>query len=302
MNKNRHIAKISAHMSYFIILISALLGYFIIVLSLSSCSKEDNIKPVATDEPSTVSYALFDYQDTLHIDYAMRTDLYDYNNIVFQFHEGGRLDLYSHHHLNLEDLSDTVKLVSYQDFSSNQQGVVATVSTDLFPYGVYIPYGKVILHRTGDLYVIDILGATESGLGFRSLFSGRVHDLTGPSNQGSLSINENAFTFHLGIMEQEGSLRSYHLIGSNPYAECVITSTVDIAGKDMPISADPEIIESGSAVGLTISIPYGTHITATSGTLQCSCYDDIHTLLISASTPQGPASAHFTGPIYTAFN
>lgn len=299
MIKKYHSTRIAGHQSYFII-ISAMIAYLLITTTLTSCSKEDTIEPVAPEINTSTNYAVFDYQDTLHIAYAMRTDLYDCNNLVFQFQEGGRLDLYSHHHLSLDDFSDTVKLVSYADFSEDSNGVVAVISTDLYPFGLFITRGKVSLRRNGDQYVIAIIGATESGLGFRSQFTGTVHDLTAISTQGSLTVDENTIEFHLGIMTQEGDLRTYHLLGSNPHAECSISSTVDLAGKSLPISSDPATIQSGNAVGLTVSIPYGSNATATSGTLQCSNYGNVYTFIISANTTLGNASGHFTGPIYPA--
>jgi len=286
-------------MSYFAILISALLGYFLIVNMLTSCSKEDHIATPYEEILPTNNYVLFDYQDSLRIAYAMRTDLYTCNNISFQLKEGGRLDLYSHQHLDPSLLSDTAKLISYEAYADNQNGVVAVITTELFPYGTYISRGKITIKRVDEQYTIDILGANENGLGFRSQFRGCVHDLTAATHQGSLNFDEDTISFRLGIMSQAEGLRTYRLIGSNPYAECAITSTVDIAGKSLPISSNPADIESGRAVGLTASIPYGIHSTGLSGTLHCSNYDGIYTLVISATTNRGEASGHFTGPLYT---
>ncbi len=271
-----------------------------LALTLAGCGKEDQLAPISVESAPVPCYAAMDYQDTLHIAYALRTDLYSCHNIVFQFREGGRLDLYSRGHLSPELLADTVDLIPYDDFAAYADGVVAVFSTALYPYGEYITRGKLALRRDGDRYVVDLLGATQAGLGFRSQFAGRVHDLTAPSTQGSLTVADKTIDFRVAILCQDDTLRTYRLLGSNPYDECVITSAVDLAGRTLAISNDAAQIASGSAVGLTAAVPYGFLATATSGTLQCSAYGDILTLVISCTTDQGPASAHFTGPLYQA--
>ncbi len=275
---------------------------FVAVLTLlavlSGCSKEDQLTPMPEADLPEACYAAMDYQDTLHIDYALRTDLYSCHNIVFQFREGGRLDLYSRGHLSAETLSDTVDLISYDDYAAYRDGVVAVFCTDLYPYGEYISRGRLVLRRDGDRYVVDLLGATESGLGFRSQFTGRVHDLTAPSTQGSLTLGDKSIDFHVAICCQDDSLYTYHLLGGNPYDECVVTAATELAGRTLTISDDPAQIASGNAAGITISVPYGFHATATAGTLQCSAYGDIYTLALSCTTDQGPATALFTGPVF----
>lgn len=269
-------------------------------LTLVSCNKEDNISPVDSVPMAVENYALLDYQDTMHLAYAMRTDLYDCNNIVFQLSDGGCLILYSQKHLDLLMDFDSANLVSPDDFTAHQEGIVAMIVSDLSPTGICISRGQMVLHRTGDLYAIQILGATENGLGFRCQYTGLVHDLTTLSNQGRLTMGQESLTFHLGMLCLEGDRHTYHLIGSNPHVECVISSTTDIIGKTLPISDDALIIENGTAVGMTASLPNGLQAKASSGTLQCSCYGNIYSLVINADTDHGSATVLFTGPMYTA--
>jgi len=299
MNRKHLSAKIPAQPSTFIVILSALLAAVLVVMLNTGCSKEDRITPNEAEIQPSNRYILIDYQDTLHIDYSLHTDLYNYNNVSFLLKGGGRLDLYSQDHLDLSAMTDSAQLVSLEDFQADHKGVVATITTDLFPYGQYISRGKLTLARKGDQYTLNILGATQDGLGFRCQYSGLIHDLTAPSTQGSLNFDDKSVSFHLGVMTQEGDMRTYHLIGSNPYDECVIQSTVDIAGRDLTISSDPVEVANGNAVSLSVSIPYGFLAVASQGTLQCSRYGDIYTLVISTTTNQGDASGHFTGPIYT---
>ena len=300
MDKRHIFAKSNAQHGTFAIIITALLTAFLILIFNTSCSKADEITPIATTTPASPNYALLDYQDTAHIAYAMRTDLLEYNNIYFQLKGGGHLLLYSFNHLNAEEPSDTIKLVTPESFAENHQGVVAIMQSGLDPSFQTITRGEVIIHHAGDQYNINILGATESGLGFRSQYTGPIHDLTSSNNQGGIEIGDESISFHLGILSHDGDNLNYHLIGSNPYTECIIKSSVDIAGKKLPISNNPIEIENGTAVGFYTTLPNGQHHTATSGTIQCSCYGNIYTLIISATFAQGSTTGHFTGPIYLA--
>ena len=125
MHKRHILAKPNAQHGTFAIIITALLTAFLILIFNTSCSKADEITPIATNTPASPNYALLDYQDTAHIAYAMRTDLLEYNNIYFQLKGGGHLLLYSFNHLNAEEPSDTIKLVTPENFAENHQGVVA---------------------------------------------------------------------------------------------------------------------------------------------------------------------------------
>ena len=302
MNKKRSPAEIAPRKTASCRKAKVLMSLIFVLMLNASCHKEDAIAPIETDIQTTDNYSVLDYQDTLHIAYAMRTDLYESNNIVFQMKEGGRLELYSYEHLHLDTPSDTAKLVSVDDLSSSHDGVVASIISDDTLNRQYITRGQVIIQHIDDQYSIAILGATENGIGYRCHYNGLVHDLTTLSDQGRLTVGLESLTFHLGILSQDGVERTYRLIGSNPDIECIISSTTDIVGKTLPISDDAHIIENGTAVGLTASMPNGLHIKATTGTLQCSCYGNIYSLVINADTDHGSATVLFTGPIYHTGN
>ena len=271
------------------------------VLTLGSCAKEDRINPVDPSPSPVEHYALLDYQDTLHLAYAMRTDLYDCNNIVLQLKEGGRLTLLSSTHLGATLDYDTASLSEEELPDAQPEKVVVLLTNRLHPNGIFITRGKLSLTRTGNLYMIQILGATENGVGFRCKYTGRVHDLTAASNQGNLCLNDHVIDFRLGIVEQEGDSHTYRLIGSNPDIECTINSAVDLAGRTISLSSNPAEIAGGQAAGLTASFPGGAHVSAHSGTLRCSSYDNIYSLILSGATEQGEIVGTFTGPIFTAY-
>jgi hypothetical protein len=76
---------------------------------------------------------------------------------------------------------------------------------------------------------------------------------------------------------------------------------VDLAGRTVSLSSNPAEIAGGQAAGLTASFPGGVHVSAHSGTLRCSSYDIIYSLILSGATEQGEIVGTFTGPIFTAY-